>query len=71
MWLSVGPLETEYISREGLCNLYEKEDEGDVARIFHWQVLLAVLEDELRVDHNAHGVEFQFQDLEMFVREWW
>jgi hypothetical protein len=71
MLLSLGPLETEYISREGLCKLFEIEDKGDVARLFHWQVLLAVLEDELRVDHNASGVEFKFQDLEMFVREWW
>ena len=61
----------EFISRERLRKLYEKEDKGDVARMFHWQVLLAELEDELRVDHNAHGVEFQFQDLEMFVRQWW
>ena len=51
--------------------MYEKENKDDVARAFHWQVLLAVLNNELLVKHNTHGVVYTFQDLETFLHKWW
>lgn len=51
--------------------MYEKENKGDVANAFHWQVLSATLNNELLVEHNAHGVSYEFQDLEKFVKKWW
>jgi hypothetical protein len=61
----------EYISPETIRCMYEKENKDDVARSFHWQVLLAVLNNELHVEHDAHGVMYKFQDLEKFLHKWW
>ena len=66
-----GPLRIEHISPESLRRMYENENKEDVAKAFHWQVLLAVLNNELFVEHNAHGVDYDFQDLESFLRKWW
>lgn len=49
----------------------EVVDTEDVAAAFHWNVLLAVLKNELYIKHEAHGVSYMFQDLETFVRQWW
>lgn len=51
--------------------MYELEDRGEVAKQFHWKVLSAVLKEELAIDHQAHGVKYEFQGLEMFVQKWW
>ena len=51
--------------------MYEKEDKDDVARSFHWQVLLATLNDELYIEHEGHGVTYDFLSLEKFLRKWW
>jgi hypothetical protein len=51
--------------------MYEKEDKEDVAKAFHWQVLLAILNDELLVQHESHGVNYELQDIETFLCKWW
>jgi hypothetical protein len=51
--------------------MYEKEDKEDVAKAFHWQVLLAILNDELLVQHEAHGVNYELQGIETFLCKWW
>lgn len=67
----VGRLKIEHVSRERIDAMYAMEDNGDVAKQFHWQVLSAVLKNELYVDHKTHGVRYEFQGLEMFLQKWW
>ena len=67
----LGSLQVEHISSEALRSMYQNEDKADVAKAFHWQVLLAVLNNDLFVEHNAHGVRYEFQDLDTFLRKWW
>jgi hypothetical protein len=64
-------LKIEHVSKETIDAMYGMEDRGEVAKQFHWKVLSAVLEDELAIDHQTHGVRYQFQGLEMFVQKWW
>ena len=71
MLLTAGPLRTEHISQEAIRCMYQKENKGDVAKAFHWQVLLALLNNELLIEHHAHGVRYEFQDLEKFLHKWW
>ena len=51
--------------------MVEETCHGDVAAAFHWEVLLAVLRNELEIKHQTYGVDYQFQDLETFARKWW
>ena len=69
--LTSGPLKTEYLSRETILSIYEQQDKADVAQSFRWLVLVAILNDELYVEHKAHGVKYEFQSLENFLIKWW
>jgi hypothetical protein len=64
-------LKTEYLSRETILDKYQQEDKADVALSFCWLVLVAVLNDELYVERQTHGVKYEFQSLETFLMKWW
>jgi len=59
------------LSREEILKRYDQEDKSDVANSFRWQVLLAILKDELYIEYEAHGVDYEFQSLEQFLVKWW
>ena len=69
--LTSGPLKTERLSQETILNRYQQQDKADVAQSFRWLVLVAILKDELYVEHKAHGVKYEFQTLERFLIKWW
>jgi hypothetical protein len=66
-----GTLQTVHLPRDMILKNYEQEDSGDVANSFRWQVLLAILNDELHVTHEAHGVKYTIDNLETFLLKWW
>jgi hypothetical protein len=69
--IASGPLTSEYFSRQTILDKYQQEDKADVAQSFRWLVLIAILNDELYVEHQAHGVKYEFQSLEAFLMKWW
>lgn len=69
--LTKGPLKTEHLSPEVVLRRYQQEPKEHVAQAFRWQVLLAILKDELYVGHEAHGVNYKLQTLEEFLTKWW
>jgi len=71
MRLTKGPLKTEHLSTEVILGRYQQEPEWHVAQSFRWQVLLAVLKDELYVGHEGHGVNYKPQTLEEFLTKRW
>jgi hypothetical protein len=71
MRLTTGPLKTEQLSRDVILSRYQQADNGDVAQSFRWKVLLAILDDELHVGHQAHGVSYKPQTLQEFLKKWW
>jgi hypothetical protein len=64
-------LTTEHFLPQTILDKYQQQDEWDVAQSFRWLVLIAVLNDELHVEHQAHGVKYEFQSLERFLIKWW
>jgi hypothetical protein len=60
-----------HLPKDLIRHMYEKQDKADVANAFHWQVLSAVLNNELVVQHEAHDVKYEFRDLDQFICEWW
>lgn len=67
----LGPLEVEYLTQDVILNKYQQEDKADVANSFRWNILLSILNDELHIQHESHGVHYEIQDLEKFLSIWW
>ena len=71
MRLTLGELKTGHIPREIILSKYQKEDKTDLAKVFRWKVLIATMNNEFLVEHETHGVRYEFQGLEQFLRKWW